>query len=187
MNCNLSYYIQDDKRYIFFSEKSKLFMIEPIKVIKLQNKNDLNNLMAGEISNINNNNNFNNININDNKNIILNCLILLYANERLIKNKLSLNIQNGEIFKCYLVNKDFINNFKNKFYYSNINNILSTYNYNYDNFNDYLNNLAYFQSKNEIQQILKIIKDIDSINKIRILPYRKKLQNNNDCKWPINF
>ena len=72
----------------------------------------------------------NNININDNKISILKCLILLYGNERLIKKRLSSNIQNGEIFNYYLVNKDFINNFKNKFYYSNINKILSTNNYN---------------------------------------------------------
>ena len=188
-NYNLSYFIQDGKRYLYFFETLKLFMIVSVKVVKLQNKNDLNNLMAGEISNINNNNNFNNINninINDNKNIILNCLILLYANERLIKKKLSSNIQNGEIFKCYLVNKDFINNFKNKFYYSNINNIL-TKNYKLYNFYDFLNNLVYFQSINEIQQILKIIKDIDSINKIKILPSRKNFTNNNEFKWPINF
>jgi hypothetical protein len=188
MNSNLSYYIKDGIRYLYFCEKLKLFIIDTVKVIKLLNNNNLNssinNLMGIVSPNINI---INNNNLNDNKINILNCLILLYANERLIKKRFSSNIQNGEIFNCYLVNKDFINNFKNKYYYSNIINILSTNNYDYEYFNDYLNNLVSFQSLNEIKEILKNIKDIDSINKIRILPYRKKLPNNNECKRPINF
>ena len=182
---NLSYYIQDGKKYLFFCEKAKLFMIEPIKLIKLQNQNNLNssinnNHMVSVLPDINNNNN-----LNDNKIKILNCLILLYANKRLIKKRLFSNIQNGEIFNCYLVNKDFIKNFKNKFYYSNINNILSIYNY--DDFNIYIQYLEAFQSLSEIKEILKNIKDIDSINKLRILPTRKKFINNKEYKWPINF
>ena len=42
----------------------------------------------------------------------------------------------------------------------------------------------------ELQNILRNIKDNDSINKIRILPIKKKFTNNNEfkeCKWPINF
>ena len=208
-NCNLSFYKDNDKVFLYFCEELKLFMIVPVKVTKLQNQTNNNqnlniylnntinnnNIMGNELSKINNNligsvssdiNNINNININDNKISILNCLILLYDNERLIKKRLSSNIQNGEIFNYYLANKDFINNFKNKFYYSNINNILST-NYNYDNFNDYINNLKYFQSFPEFQNILRNIKDIDSINIIRILPHRKYFTNNNEYKWPINF
>ena len=148
--------------------------------------------MVNAFTDINNKNNINNnnINLNNKKISILNCLMLLYANERLIKKILFSNTQNGEIFNCYLVNKDFINNIKDKYYYSNINNILSTYNCNYDDFNIYILHLVNFQSLDEIKEILKKIKDIDSINKIRILPIRKKFKNYNeckDCKWPINF
>ena len=115
---NLFYYIQDGKRYLYFFENSKLFMISPVKVTKLQNQknnnqninislnNFLNNrnntiIMGNEFSEINNNhirsvspniNIINNNNLNDNKINILNCLILLYANERLIKKRLFPNI-----------------------------------------------------------------------------------------------
>ena len=103
--CNLSYFIQDGKRYLYFYENSKLFMIVPVKVTNLQNQknnnqkinislNNRNNIiiMGNKVSKINNNlirsvspniNNNKVINKNDNKNIILNCLILLYANEKL--------------------------------------------------------------------------------------------------------
>jgi hypothetical protein len=54
----------------------------------------------------------------------------------------------------------------------------------------YIQYLNSFQSLGEFKEILKNIKDIDSINKIRILPIKKKFTNNNECKeckWPINF
>ena len=216
-NTNLSYFIDNGIKYLYFFETLKLFMIVPLKETKLHNKknncqnlnislnntiNNNNNSMGNEFSENNNNligsvspdinynfNNFNNntFDLNDNKNSILNCLILLYANERLITKRLSSNIKNDEKFNCYLVNKDFINNFKKIFYYSNINNILSNNNYNYDNFNDYLKYLESFQSFTEFQNILRNMKDIVSINKIRILPHRKIFTNNNEYKWPINF
>ena len=150
-NCNLSYFINNGQKYLYFYKELQLLMIEP----------------------------YNKINI-------LNCLILFYANERQIKKILASSIQNGETLNFYLVNKDFINNFKNRFYYSNIKNILSN-NYNYDHFNDYLNNLEFFQKSDEIQKIIKNINDIDSVNKIRILPKRKSFINNNNYKWPIGF
>ena len=214
-DCNLSYYIHNGIKYLYFNKEFKLFKIDQVKVMKLPNQNDINNSINNNltgsvlpdmnndaiinsdntnntnnnINNINNNTiiNNNNNNLNDNKVIILRCLILFYGNERIIKQRLSLNIQNGEIFKCNLVNKDFINNLKNKFYYSTINNILSTNDYNYDNFNDYLQYLETFQSMPEIKNILKNINDIDSINNIRILPEKNKFTNNNEYKWPINF
>ena len=37
-NCNLSYYILGCQRYLFYSEKLKLFMIVPLKVTKLHHK-----------------------------------------------------------------------------------------------------------------------------------------------------
>ena len=171
-NCNLSFFINNGKKYLYFLEELKLIMIEPFRIRKLSNIN------------INNNNII--INLNCNKINILNCLILFHANERQIKKILTSSIQNGEVFNFYLVNKDFINNFKKGFYYSYINNILSN-NYDYDNFNDYLSNLEFFQSLNEIQKILKKINDINSTNKIRILPKRKNFINNNNYKWPIDF
>jgi len=216
-NCNLSYYIYNGIKYLYFFNNSKLFKIDPVKVIKLSNQNNnlnnsINNNLMGSVltvinnNNINNNNNNtiinndntiinndntiinnNNINLNDNKISILNCLILFYGNERIIKQRLSSNMQNNEMFKCYLVNIDFINNFKNKFNYSKIYNIFSTYNYNYDSFNIFLNYLNIFQSLPEIQETFKSIKDNDIINKIRILPARKNFINNNEYKWPINF
>ena len=149
-NCNLSFFINNGKKYLYFFKELKLLMIEPFRIIKSANIN------------INNNNII--INLNCNKINILNCLILFHANDKQIKKKLTSSIQNDEVFNFYLVNKDFINNFKNRFYYSYINNILSN-NYNYDNFNDYLSNLKFFQSLNEIQKILKNINDINSTKK----------------------
>jgi len=204
---NLFYYIDNGIKYLYFIQELKLFKIAPIKIIKLPNQSNNinnsinNNLMGSILTDINNNtiinndntinnNNINNnniINLNDNKVSILRCLILFYGNERIIKQRLSSNMQNNEIFKCYLVNIDFINNFKNKFNYSKIYNIFSTNNYNYDNFNYYLNYLNIFQSLPEIQETLKSIKDNDIINNIRILPARKNFTNNNEYKWPINF
>jgi len=198
-DCNLSYCKQNGIKYLYFIQEIKLFKIDPVvKVIKLPNQsnninNSINNNIIGSIlTDINNNNNSiinnNNINLNDNKISILNCLILFYGNEIIIKQRLSSNMQNNEMFKCYLVNIDFINNFKNKFNYSKIYNIFSTNSYyNYDNFNDYLNYLGTFQSLSEIQETLKSIKDNDIINNIRILPARKNFTNNYEFKWPINF
>ena len=54
---NLFYYIKDGKRFLYFFENSKLFMIMPVKVIKLQNQKDNNQNLNIYLNNSINNNN----------------------------------------------------------------------------------------------------------------------------------
>lgn len=96
-----------------------------------------------------------------NKNNILDCLILFYANEKVIKERLGHKSSSVEKINFYLVNKDFINNLKNNFYYSNIINILIINKYEYDNINEYFKYLESCHSLNEIQ---KICNNINHIN-----------------------
>ena len=70
-NCNLSFFINNGKKYLYFFKELKLLMIEPFRIIKSANIN------------INNNNTI--INLNCNKINILNYLILFHSNDKQIK------------------------------------------------------------------------------------------------------
>ena len=205
-NCILSYSNDNGKKYLSFNEECKMLIIEPVDMINKnkvnQNNSTINNIINIEKEPIDINNNYlfnmptnhNNIisntpanNESFNKINILDCLILFYANEKVIKERLGHKSSNVEKINFYLVNKDFINNLKNNFYYSNIINILKINKYEYDNINEYFKYLKSFHSLNEIQKICNNINHINYIEKIKILPSRKNFTNNNDYKWPINF
>ena len=129
------YYFEDDD----YSQKL-IFMYEG-KVLEIQPTNKM----------IKNNDNSNmDINI---KNDILRCLILLYGSEKEINKLLNSNIDDEyDLKKYYLVNKIWINYFKDKFKYKEIYKILSQSN-NYNKYKDYENNL----------QTLIPIKDLQNI------------------------
>ena len=133
------------------------------------NKNILSNHPKNSI-NINNNN-FNpmnnslNNNINYNKNlnpnlnnqkseIILNSLILLYANSKEMNRIFSPNIhENYNLKKYVLINKAWLDDIKNYFNYNEINNLLSQEKYKFNIYDDYKNNLSYLNTLPEFKNI----------------------------------
>ena len=119
-------------------------------------------------------------------NPIIDILILLYGNEKELD--ILYNQKNYGLKNYYLVNKDWLDKFKQIYHYNEIYNILSkqgiqTYKYCYDN-------LKYLESLDEIITISNSINNIDkyALSEINISPFRKNIIiNEEEFNPPINF
>ena len=139
-------------------------------------------------NNNNNNNNINN-NLDKNKMDILKSLILLYANEKEI-NKISSVPYNCELSNYYPINKRWLDNFKEIFYYNKIYNIFSEpKKFTFISYNDYLNNLDSILLFNEIKDFVKLIREMPLTlsQEIRFLSKEEFFSQNTNFKYPINF
>ena len=119
-------------------------------------------------------------------NLIIDILILLYGNEKELEQLY--NKKNFCLKNYYLVNKDWVNKFKQLYHYNEIYNALSnlgiqTYKYCYDN-------LKYLESLDEINTISNSINNIDkyALSEINISTLIKNIINNEEeFHPPINF
>ena len=159
-----------NQKFLNFTKEKIALMIEEqstAKVNKLNNRNANNNNIfenTNVINNINanaNNNNLQNINKIDNINIknknlilsekkinnnIFDAIILLYANEIEIRKLFSTITYEDRITKIYyLISKKWIDEFKAKYNYTYVSDILSKY-YQYGNYISYEQNLQLFKS-----------------------------------------
>ena len=134
---------------------------------------------------VNSNNPFytpSNTGISDNKKVvIIRSLILLYGMEKGIKTALI----NGfyDLRPYYLVNKTFIDKFKEKFQFNMINNIsaLSMY----SKFSDFEQNIKSLEILNDVKNISKLIQgDPSSLSHIQLYP---TLNSYGEYKFPTNF
>ena len=131
--------------------------------------------------NINNNN----IPTKDEKTKILECLILLYGNEREI---LRLYSQGGvyDLKKYYLINKIFIDKFKEIYNYNAIYNILLQQGI--KTLNDTLTNMKNYLSLTEIQSLTYTINiDNYSLSQYNSKPEIKVTGEYGEYKFPVNF
>ena len=136
-----------------------------------ENANLINNINANASNNnLQNINKIDNINI-KNQNIIsekkinnniFDAIILLYANEKEIRKLISTNIYEDRITKIYfLISKNWIDEYKVKYNYTYVSDILSKY-YQYDNYISYEQNLQSFKSINELKNIFQSISKLDN-------------------------
>ena len=135
--------------------------------------------------------NINNITvINNNKKVyILNSLILIYASDKELNKIISSNLPDKYDLKNYIIiNIKWLNEFKDKLHYNQINKILSQYTQ-LNNYNDYLNNLESIKLNNEIQNFASNIKDIPNnlSQEIQLLPEIEYLPQDSNYNWPNNF
>ena len=119
-------------------------------------------------------------------NPIIDILILLYGNEKELD--ILYNQNNYALKNYYLVNKDWLDKFKQIYHYNEIYNILSnqgiqTYKYCFDNLN-------YLKSLDEINSFSNSINNIDkyALSELNITPLIKNIINNEEeFHPPINF
>ena len=192
---NLEIYLCFDYIELFMIKKSNNQIIQKPEL----SKNDVNTNLNQIINNINPNN-LNNLNMNNNKqntnnninNIILNCLLLFFANKKEILRLLFYNLREKYDLQNYtLVNKVWIDTFKNTFFYNNIKKIVSQEEfkpYTYDNFK---NNIQYLHSIQEIQNIKSSINGIpfpvNLSQQIKLFPAKKIHEKFSYIIYPINF
>ena len=146
---------------------------------------------------VNNINTTNEININNNtgsndtKTNILNALILIYASDkeysRIIKNNLP---EKYDLKHFCLINKEWMNQFANKFRYDKIRDILSNY-FQYNSFNEYIQNLKSIRSNEYFRSIISTIQAIQEIPdsfwlQINLIPKIIYDQQNYYYSWPVN-
>ena len=134
---------------------------------------------------VNSNNPFytaSNTGISDNKKVlIIRSLILLYGMEKGIKTALINGVY--DLRPYYLVNKTFIDKFKEKFQFNMINNIsaLSIY----SKFSDFEQNIKSLEALNDVKNISKLIQgDPSSLSHIQLYP---TLNSYGEYKFPTNF
>ena len=192
------YYLKE-KMKINISINGTLFRIEKSSQTPGLSKNNLNNnpkqiILQNNINpnilNMNNskpnsNNNINNINVH-----ILNCLILFYANKKEIFRLISNNLPEKYDLQNYtLVNKTWIDTFKNNFYYNNIKEILLQQNIGPYTYDDFKKNLQYYHSIPQISSFVSLFNGIpnDLSQTIKLLPGKKVHSKFLDIIYPSNF
>ena len=127
-----------------------------------------------------------------NNNNILYAIILFYANEKEIKKLISTTNNETHIQKiCFLIAKNWIDEFKAKYNYAFVSDILSKY-YQYDNYITYFQNLKSFQSINELKNIFQSISKLDeSLIQKKLTPIKIKFEiptkDLSKYNWPVNF
>ena len=156
------------QKFLIFSREKKVFMIESQKK---ENK-----LIQDKY--------------NDDIRIdILESLILLYANEKELDKFFNSNIEDEcDLKKYYLVNKKWINTFKDKFNYNQIYQILSQYNQN-KSYKWYEKNINSFLSNEQLKNIVLNYKQIPDILKkeIKLFPEKDKKEIKTELQYPIEF
>ena len=175
---NIYYFSQNSKKFIFFQNENKLLRIESANPFGIYNPNIYNNINI-------------NIDINNIRNNIIKCSVLLYANEKEMERLYSSNIPGKYDIKNYrLINKYWLDIFKENFYYKFKKLIIAqTHLYEFDNYNDYLKNLDHFESLVEFQNLANLIYEVPMTlsQQIKITPGLKLDLKNPIIKWPINF
>ena len=171
---DIYYFSNKKKKILFFKSKGKALSIENKNELSLPNRN-VNNIpiLKSEIR----------INV-------LNSLILIYANKKEIIRKLSSNLSDKLNFENFtLINKEWIDKFKEKFYYKDIKTILLQYQNTFSTYNDYEINLSFLHSIAQLKKIEERIREIPDIlsKQIKLIPCLRIDQKNSELKWPINF
>ena len=127
----------------------------------------------------------NNISFNDDTKKILMSLIILYGNEQEILRLYSHGVYDLKK-KYYLINKTFIDKFKEIYNYNEIYNILSQKGIR--NLNDTLTNIKYYLSTTEIQTFAYTINmDSYSLTQYNSMPETKTMGEFGDYTFPVNF
>ena len=111
--------------------------------------------------------------------LIIRSLILLYGMEKAIKNAIGVY----DLKPYYLVNKTFIETFKEKFQFNLLNNISSLKMY--SKFSDFQQNIKSLEALNDVKNISKIIQgDLSQLSHIQLYP---TLTSYGEYKFPTNF
>ena len=182
-------YFSDENKFISFPiiSEEESFTKEQIKFANFNQNGMINTIVVQNVENIQENiNNDNNdiLLIDDNKLKIIQSLILIYANEKEI-----IKLYNKGIFDLkdyYLINKTWINKFKELFYYNEIINIPEINNIN--SFDECLQNLETLTSLNEIMNIYnKINFNPFSLSMLNIYPNFERSGNFGEYFYPTNF
>ena len=117
----------------------------------------------------------------NNKVLIIRSLILLYGMEKGIKTALINGVY--DLRPYYLVNKTFIDKFKEKFQFNMINNISALSKY--SKFSDFEQNIKSLEALNDVKNISKLIQgDPSSLSHIQLYP---TLNSYGEYKFPTNF
>ena len=186
--------------YIYFFDKLEdkiLYFLNENKYIGFKIKHfgyvNINNQFIKDNINIINqapqdNNNYANSNYNfqndESKMNIIRSLILIYGNEKIIIELYSKGIY--DLKNCYLVNKSWIDKFKELYFFNEISNILAIKGINtYYTYYSALKNLQILESSNEISTIKNKI-NVDT-NALIQNDLSTETKNIGEFKFPINF
>ena len=157
------YIEQHSKNYIYFSSEGKYISIK-----KSSRSHTNNNYQAN----------------NDYKSKIIHILILLYGNEKEIERYYSEGIWN--LKKYYLINKDWINKFKEVYHYKEIIKIPQINKIN--TFNECVQKLKILESINEVKIVSnKICSNISILSQINLSPNYKSSGDFNQYYFPVDF
>ena len=167
---NIYYYTDGINQILYFLKEAGILLIKKNNNLTISNQ-------------IINNNNENN-----KKKYILYSLILLYANEKELNNIFhSKTTDKFDLTNYTLVNKSWIDNFKDTFYYNDLYkfpflNEFTTY-------KEYFDNLLYLISKNELKNIESKLSDIPEIlaKQMKLIPAQQLHEYYQNIKWPTNF
>ena len=172
-SCFVVYFESGGKHFIYFNDEHILEISET----KNENseENDKNEIKNGENSKINNNKDNNEENNDNNENNILKSLILLYANEKHIQKLLNSSIVDEYEFKdYYLINKDFVDEYKKDKDYKKIFKVLESENYTYSYNGFYFN----------LDEIIKNNKLDNSKVKQKFYDEKKFYPQTKEIEWP---
>ena len=162
--------IMKEKYDVLSSNKFKYGNLKLKKlIIDMDNEND------GEEKDLDKNNN-NNENENSSFDLVLKIIILLYGFNKELKDKMKGKLKKSE--KYFLINSEWIKQFKNNYNYSSIYNYLLQ-NSNYSTYSQYESNINLILKNIKISSIVKenefVLKDMKDISYI---PFQEKLKNN---------
>ena len=135
--------------------------------------------------------NFNNmLQTEENKSKIIQILILLYANEREIANLFvqgySINPESKNLKEYFIINKSWIDKFKQIYHYDLVNNIQSMRNI--TNLKQTFQNMKNYLSLNEIKSLISMINtDISSLSQFNPTLITNSCGENGEYNFPVNF
>ena len=188
---------ENERKYIYFSKETKFIsikfqesytqkMINQIFVNNQINTSKTNFMEIPHLFRQNNNNNYNNYDsLNEQKKSkIIQSLILIYVNEKEIKRLYTEGTY--DLKNYYLINKSWIDKFKEIFNYNEICNIPDIKSIN--NINECLQKIQNLESLNEIKNISnKIYLDNISLINVNLSPIYKSTGEYNEYYYPSKF
>ena len=188
---------QEEQNLLYFSDEYKFISFPVIpedsytqELIKLANINQegmISTIVIQNIENIQvdiNNVSNNDLLINDDKVNIIQSLILIYANEKEIVKLYNQGI--SDLKEHYLINKTWIDKFKELYYYNEIIDIPQIKNIN--SFDECLQNMETLESLNEIKNIYNQINfDPNSLSMHSIYPNYERSGDYGEYFYPSNF
>jgi len=174
-------FINNFNNNIAFDNNNNIIINDNINLINKSPQSNINTINEVPQDNFNYTNSIYNFQNDESKINIIRSLILIYGNEKIIIELYS----NGffDLQNCYLVNKSWIDKFKELYFYNEISSILEMKGIN--TYNSVLKNFQLLESSNEISSIKnKINIDTYALTQYNLSPETKNI---GEFNFPINF